>query len=95
MLPPVRVRQEGGRRRAAQCPCRWAPTIGRARLRRDQGRWAGTHVPLGLVYTASTEGFVFPDLVEARRSWKNLAGPVLAPCRSTERVRGGIGVEVN
>jgi predicted ATPase len=37
-----------------------------ARLRRDQGRLAEVRDLLAPVYASFTEGFAFPDLVEAR-----------------------------
>jgi predicted ATPase len=43
-----------------------------ARLRRDQGRKAEARELLAPVYAAFTEGFAFPDLVEARALLKEL-----------------------
>jgi predicted ATPase len=45
-----------------------------ARLLRDQGRIAKAHELLALVYAAFTEGFGFPDLVEARALLEELGG---------------------
>jgi hypothetical protein len=46
-----------------------------ARLRRDQGRIAEAHGLLAPVYAAFTEGFAFPDLVEARALLEELGPP--------------------
>ena len=43
-----------------------------ARLRRDQGRAAEAHDLLAPVYAAFTEGFSFPDLIEARALLEDL-----------------------
>jgi predicted ATPase len=55
---------------------------GLARLRRDQGRVAEARGLLAPIYAAFTEGFAFPDLVEARALLEEL-GP--APADGADR----------
>ena len=56
-----------------------------ARLRRDQGRVAEAGALLVPVYAAFTEGFAFPDLVEAKALLEDLGA---APADATDRPRG-------
>ncbi len=59
-----------------------------ARLRRDQGRAAEARDLLAPVYAAFTEGFAFPDLVEARALLEDLgAAPADRAARRQEEVR--------
>jgi predicted ATPase len=59
-----------------------------ARLRRDQGRVAEARGLLAPVYAAFTEGFAFPDLVEARALLEDLgAAPAGGADRRQEEVR--------
>ena len=63
-----------------------------ARLWRDQGRRAEAHDLLGPVYAAFTEGFAFPDLVEARALLEDLgARPAVDGSRRQEEVRAPQG----
>ncbi len=55
-----------------------------ARLRRDRGRVAEARDLLAPVYAAFTEGFAFPDLVEARALLEELGA---APPRPAEAAR--------
>ena len=55
-----------------------------ARLRRDQGRLADAHGLLAPVYSSFTEGFAFPDLIEARALLEKLGA---APADDAERRR--------
>ena len=56
-----------------------------ARLRRDQGLVAEARGLLAPVYASFTEGFAFPDLVEARALLADLRA---APMDDAGRVRG-------
>ena len=59
---------------------------GLARLRRDQGRVAEARALLAPVYASFTEGFAFPDLVEARALLEDLgAAPADGADRRQER----------
>ena len=59
-----------------------------ARLRRDQGRLADAHGLLAPVYSSFTEGFAFPDLIEARALLEDLgAAPADCGGRREEEVR--------
>ncbi len=59
-----------------------------ARLRRDQGRLAEAHGLLAPIYASFTEGFAFPDLVEAKALLEELgAAPVDGGGRRQEEVR--------
>jgi predicted ATPase len=63
-----------------------------ARLRREQGRLAEARGLLAPVYAAFTEGFAFPDLVEARALLEDLgAAPADAAGRRQEEVRTSQG----
>ena len=55
-----------------------------ARLLRDQGRTAEARPLLAPVYASFTEGFAFPDLVEARALLEELGA---APARGRDRPR--------
>ncbi len=55
-----------------------------ARLRRDQGRVAEARGLLAPVYASFTEGFAFPDLVEAKALLEDLGA---APADGAERRR--------
>jgi predicted ATPase len=59
-----------------------------ARLRRGQGRLAEARGLLAPVYAAFTEGFAFPDLVEAKALLEELgAAPADGAGRRQEEVR--------
>jgi hypothetical protein len=66
-----------------------------ARLRRDQGRVAEARDLLAPVYAAFTEGFAFPDLVEARALLEELgAAPEAARTGATNKRSGRLAVPI-
>jgi predicted ATPase len=63
-----------------------------ARLRRDRGHVAKARGLLAPVYAAFTEGFAFPDLVEAKALLEQLgAAPAHSADRRQEEVRKSDG----